>query len=562
MGILGRWKRWLYTLCFAALSVLDFVRNTQNGDVWGVAVNLTGLVMLVVIASAWPLKRLLTVGNGVWTLACIALAVYARVSILPTGMDVFHGMYVWTFVSAVANAWWIGIFLKDLVKKIWVEKSLAFRPGRLGGVWILLTVLMVCSLSQRIWPLWFLAMFGIFYLTPYTEEESRALADGLIDGTILGFFGLQIFAYGCRPYDVIRYVGAYTNCNMAALHYLTVYAAVLLKLHMLQKRSASGWRKLLYLVGACGMLGFLFMTMGRTSWGIAVLLTVVYGFLVMRRSWGLRWRQILVRGAALTLGTVLLFPAVFGTVRWLPTILHHPIWFLDEYSPNKVHSFDPADSWKYTEMDEFLEAALGRIWGTFRTGSVQNPLVLTAEAAQPQIELAPAERSGERQAPEPSMEPKENKTEEHEPEDNKSEENESEEIELVGNMDTALGARLSIYRAYFRDLNLLGHGPAEGMYQFKDWDYHAWHAQNLWLEVAYRYGIPAGILFAAVTVWLLVSHTRRLKLCPDSARAAIPLLMCLVFFGYGTMECVWNTGQYILVLFFLVQHPLFYRERK
>lgn len=129
-------------------------------------------------------------------------------------------------------------------------------------------------------------------------------------------------------------------------------------------------------------------------------------------------------------------------------------------------------------------------------------------------------------------------------------------------MDTALGARLSIYRAYFRDLNLLGHGPAEGMYQFKDWDYHAWHAQNLWLEVAYRYGIPAGILFAAVTVWLLVSHTRRLKLCPDSARAAIPLLMCLVFFGYGTMECVWNTGQYILVLFFLVQHPLFYRERK
>lgn len=123
MGILGRWKRWLYTLCFAALSVLDFVRNTQNGDVWGVAVNLTGLVMLVVIASAWPLKRLLTVGNGVWTLACIALAVYACVSILPTGMDVFHGMYVWTFVSAVANAWWIGIFLKDLVKNMGGEIS-------------------------------------------------------------------------------------------------------------------------------------------------------------------------------------------------------------------------------------------------------------------------------------------------------------------------------------------------------------------------------------------------------------------------------------------------------
>lgn len=557
MSVHKRWKRGLYTLCFAALSVLDFVRNTQNGDVWGVAVNITGLVMLVIIASAWPLKRLLTVGNTVWTLACTALSVYARVSIVPTGMDLFCGVYVWTFVSAVANVWWIGIFLKELVKKIWVEKSLAFRPGRLGGVWILLTVLMVCSHSQRIWPLWFLAMFGIFYLTPYTEEEGRALADGLLDGTILGFLGLQIFAYGFRPYDVIRYVGAYANSNMAALHYLIVYAAILLKLHILRKRGASRWWKLLYSMAACGTLGFLFMTMGRTAWGIAVLLTVIYGFLVMRRSWGQLWWQILVRGAALALGVVLLFPAVFGAARWLPTILHHPIWFLDEYGPNKVHSFDPADSWKYTEMEEFLEAALGRIWGTFRTGSVRNPLALAVEAAQPQRGLPLADRPGEMpgqtpelspgQAPEPSSEP---------------EETGPEEIELVENMDTALGARLSIYRAYFRDLNLLGHGPAEGMYQFKDWDYHAWHAQNLWLEVAYRYGIPAGILFVGMTVWLLVYHSRRLMGQPDYAGAAIPLLICLVFFGFGIMECVWNTGQYILTLFFVVQHPLFYRKRK
>lgn len=548
MSFHKRWKRGLYALCFIALSVLDFVRNTQNGDVWGVAVNITGLVMLVIIASAWPLKRLLTVSNIVWTLACIALSVYARVSIVPTGMDLFCGVYVWTFVSAVANVWWIAIFLKELVKKIWVEKSLAFRPGRLGGVWILLTVLMVCSHSQRIWPFWFLTMFGIFYLTPYTEEEGQSLADGLLDGTILGFFGLQIFAYGFRPYDVIRYVGAYANSNMAALHYLIVYAAILLKLHMLRKRGASRWWKLLYFMAACGMLDFLFMTMGRTAWGIAVLLTVVYGFLVMRRSWGQLWRQIFVRGVALTLGVVLLFPAVFGAARWLPTILHHPIWFLDEYSPNKVHSFDPADSWKYTEMEEFLEAALGRIWGTFRTGSIRNSLVLTVEAAQPQRGL-PLESLPE-QAPEPSSE----QTPEPSPG--------PEEIELVENMDTALGARLSIYRAYFRDLNLLGHGPAEGMYQFKDWDYHAWHAQNLWLEVAYRYGIPAGILFVVMTVWLLVYHSRRLMGQPDYAGAAIPLLVCLVFFGYGIMECVWNTGQYILTLFFIVQHPLFHRERK
>ncbi len=519
-----RLKKLLYTLCFAALSALDFVRNTQNGDVWGVAVNITGLVMLVIVASGWPLKKLLTIGNAVWTVACAAVCIYAPVSIRSSGMDIFCGMYVWTFVSAVANVWWIVIFLKELLKIIWREKKLAWKPGKLACVWILMTVLMVCSRSGRIWPVWYLAMFGIFYLTPYAEQDRQALADGLIDGTILGFFGLQIFAYGFRPYDVVRYVGAYANSNMAALHYLIVYAALLMKLHALQKKEASRWWKLFYLAGACGMLGFMFMTMGRTSWGIAILLTVAYGIWVMRRSWRQRWSQLVARGAALTLGTVLLFPAVFGTVRWLPTILHHPIWFLDEYSVNKVHSFDPADSWKYVEIDEFMETVLGRIWRTLQS-SAKDPFVLVAEAAE-------------------------------------QEDHPQEELEMVGseNMDTSLRLRLSIYKAYFQELNLLGHGPSEGMFQFKDQAYHAWHAQNLWLEVAYRYGIPTGILFVIVTLWLLAYHIRRMKKTDGPVRAVIPLLVCLVFFGYGTMEVVWNLGQYILLLFFVVQHPLFYEK--
>lgn len=524
MNTHNRHKSVLYTICFAALSALDFVRNTQNGDIWGTAVNLTGLVMLAVIASGWPLKRLLNIGNAVWTLMCIGVSVYALVSIRSTGMDIFMGMYVWIFVTAAANVWWIGMLLADLGKRVWRERTLAIRPGGLGYLWMVMTALMVFSRSGRVWPLWFLAMFGIFYLTPYAEEDRQALADGLVNGTILAFFGLQIFAYGFRPYDVVRYVGAYANSNMAALHYLIVYAAILIKLHTLRARGACGWHRLFYLTGACGMLGFLFLTMGRTAWGTAILITVIYGIVVMRRCRRQRWRQILCSGAALALGAVLLFPAVFGTVRWLPAVLHHPVWFLDEYNEGKVHSFDPPDSWKYVEMDEFLEAVLGRIWGTLQS-SAGTPWVLTAQAAQ--------------LPPEPSQ-----------------------ELELEGseNGDSSLNIRLSIYKAYLGELNLLGHGQGEGMYQFSDIDYHVWHAQNLWLEAAYRYGIPTGCLLAAATIWLLVYHTRRLMSPGSLPRAVVPLLICVIFFGYGTMELVWNTGQYILTLFFVVQHPLFYRR--
>lgn len=562
MNTQNRKKRILYTICFMALNALDFVRNTQNGDAWSVAVNVTGLVMLVILASAWPLKKMLTPGKGIWTLACIGVSVYALVSIRSTGMDVFLGMYVWTFVLAVANVWWIAIFLVEMGKKIWREKSLRLRPGKLGILWLVLTVLMTFSRSGRVWPVWFFAMFGMFYLTEYEEQDMQALADGLVDGTILSFFALQIFAYGFRPYDVVRYVGAYANSNMAALHYLIVYAAVLMKLHMLQKKGASRWWKLFYLVGACGLLGFMFLTMGRTSWVIAVVLTIVYGILVMRRSWQQKWRQIILRGAALGLGAVLLFPAVFASVRWLPTILHHPIWFLDEYSVNKVHSFDPPDSWKYVEMDEFLETVLGRIWGTFQS-SAGDPLVLVAEAAEPQEQEINQEQQIQETGQDSEQESGQGSGQEQGSGQDQvlDQEQESEqELELYGSgeMDTSLNIRLSIYKAYLQDLNLLGHTQSEGMYQFSDLDYHVWHAQNLWLEAAYRYGIPSGILFVIMTVWLLIYHSRRLKQSPDLPRAVIPLLVCLVFFGYGTMELVWNVGQYILVLFFIVQHPGFY----
>lgn len=563
-------KRIIYTICFMLLNAVDFVRNTQNGDAWSVAVNATGLIMLVIIASGWHLSKLFTPGKIVWTMACIGISVYALLSIRTTGMDVFMGMYVWTFVLAVANVWWMAIFLVDLGIRLWQKKTMAIHLGKLGVLWIVMTALMMCSRSGRVWPIWFLLMFGMFYLTEYGEEDRQALGDGLIDGTILSFFALQIFAYGFRPYDVVRYTGAFANSNMAALHYLIVYAAILMKLHLLHRKGARWWWKLFYFTGACGMLGFMFLTMGRTSWGIAIVLTIVYGILVMhqnwQQNWQQKWRQIVLRGAALGLGAVLLFPAVFGTVRWLPTILHYPIWFLDEYSINKVHSFDPADSWKYVELDEFLETVLGRIWGTFQS-SARDPLTLMAEAAEAQgqesgnaVEVAKAQDQESGNVAEAQDQESVNGEGAAETDTTGSQE---QELELSGSegMDASLNIRLSIYKAYLQDLNLLGHTQSEGLYQFADMDYHAWHAQNLWLEVAYRYGIPAGILCIVLTVWLLIYHARKLKQSGDVTRAVIPLLICLVFFGYGTMELVWNTGQYILTLFFIVQHPMFYQKK-
>lgn len=514
-------KRALYTLCFIVLNALDFVRNTQNGDISSVAVNVTGLILLFIIASQYPVKELLNKVNYVWSGLCLAAVVGGAVSALTSGRDSVLHMYVWAFVLAVINIWWIVIYGKYLVVRFWRARkqsgSLSVRPDLIGWIWIVMTVLMTFSRSGRIWPVWFLAMFGIFYVTKYSEEDRNALMDGMVDGTILSFFMLQIFAYGFRPYDTVRYIGAFSNSNITALHYLMVYAMVLFKLHLLHQREAKkGWR-LFFFIGACGLLGFMLLTMGRTAWVTAFLLTVLYGIFVVRRIWRKKWSAVLGRFVALALTAAMLFPVVFATVRWLPTILHHPVWFLDEYSVNKVHSFDPPDSWKYVEMDEFLETVLGRIWRTFQIGRLQDPFLLVAQA--------------------------------------KEETDDS--IDLVGpeGMDRALNIRLSIYKTYLEELNLLGHSPWEGHYYFKDIDYMIWHAQNVWLQVAYDFGIPTGILFLAMTVLLLRRRYQSMETHMDNSYAVIPFFLCVLFFCYGTMEMVWNIGQLVLTLFFVVQHP-------
>lgn len=223
-------------------------------------------------------------------------------------------------------------------------------------------------------------MFGSFYLIRFRREDKTALLDAMIDGTIASFFVIQSYAYLFRPYDIARYSGAFNNCNMMALYYLIVYCMILFKIHLLHVRKAKlGW-KIFYLIGAGGLCGFMFLTICRTSWASAVVLTVCYGFIVLRKAWGDKLGKLIARGCLLVLVAVVTFPAVFLTVRWLPTIHLHPIWYDGEWSEWRVHSWEPADSEKYIELDEFLDEAIGRLSGTLKLLLGRSPLVLHVRA--------------------------------------------------------------------------------------------------------------------------------------------------------------------------------------
>ena len=106
-------------------------------------------------------------------------------------------------------------------------------------------------------------------------------------------------------------------------------------------------------------------------------------------------------------------------------------------------------------------------------------------------------------------------------------------------------------------MNLLGHGEDEGHYIIVDQDnYMVWHAQNLWLQVLYSYGIPAGIIFLCLTPYILYLGVKKLLRYSQDPLSITALFICSVFFLYGIMEMVWNVGQLIFFLFFFVLKEL------
>ncbi len=507
-----RSKYTLYFLCFMALSLIEFLRSTQTGAIWKPAANCTGFVMMLIIFSQLPIKRFLRPAVYAYTIVCLA-------AIGGTYCHWTHHIGEYSFgqmATAIMNIWWLGLVLVYFLRKAVKEKKFGIRIGALGWTWILLVLWSLISVAGRWWPVWYLLMFGAFYLVRFSEEDKTALLEALIDGTIASFFIIQCYAYLFRPFDELRYRGAFSNSNMMALYYLIVYCVVLFKIHLLHIRKAKwGW-KLFYFIGAAGLLGFQFLTICRTSWLCSIIVTICYGWVVLRKVWGDSIRKLILRGGILTLTAVLIFPLVFGTVRWLPTIHPHPVWYEGEWSENSVCSWDPPDSEKYTDMDEFLDEALGRIRQVLRMVSAQNPLVLHVYAEN-EADIVP----------EPDYDWRSN----------------------------SMSIRKVFFKTYWEHSTWLGHPAEDGHYIFEKSRIYIWHGQNLWIQVVYYFGYPAGILLLILIALVLLKVIRKAKEIRTDSYAMLPLIICLVYFGYGLVEVVWNPGQLILALVFFVMHP-------
>ncbi len=524
-------KRILYALCFAVFALTDQRTKTCSGlDGWLESFrDLTGVVMAVIIMSHYHISDFKEhkLPYLAWSLVGLA----GGLIFCLRGQDMVY--FLNDRIVIALDVFIFGhILIHTAADVLLAGKRPAFNKW-FALPWLFMMFWMLISRSDYIWPLTYLVMFGCFYLTDYTREEEEDLFQGMLDGIILAFFLMQGWCFVFRPYDKVRYIGVYNNCNMNALFYCIVMAAVLSKLIYVTGRfDSSRWIKIYYWLGTGVLLSFLFMTVSRTGWVTAAVLILV-SLCVIRKI--THKKNFIKNGMIIVLCFCLTFPLVFGAVRYLPPVFHHPVWFFGEWSETKVHSWDKWDSDKFVDLDRLLNAVYGRAQNILDYFSENSFLTIKAKAAAPTPE-------------------------------------QQERYEKALSQGYALGldmkgqsipVRKAIYRYYLEHLNLFGHPYDEQGFQLFP-TYWIGHAHNIYLQYGTDFGIPVMLLFLG-----LLAGSGRLFVRGflhgqsfGSGRDAGHLLFLLVPAVFGLFEFCWGAGSLSITILFIVWRRAICHEKE
>ncbi len=377
------YKLIIYTLCGLGLIWIDLWRGIGNGAQWAFAVNCTGFCIFPMIALRldWRIllpghksdsfdKRSDDAGNKssvifyAWILLSCILAYPAFRHFAP-GTD-----YDAQVITAIINVILYGAVAIRVFWNLFFERKDAGKKRnitKLFWLWFWFMALAVASVNRSLWPLWFLVMFGSFYLAPLSRKDASEIIEGIVNGLILGFFLIQGRAFLYRPYDLdVRYRGHYTNVNVNAMFYLYVYIAWLVKLTVFRIRKLR-IPYVITFVFASAMWCFVFFTGSRSAWLAFAGVTVCYWLADLKERGVKKLLSFICRGALVGVTAAVMFFPVFACMRYIPALRHHPIWYQDEYhgEESNVMSWDPIDSPKYSELDEIIPELLGRLSRVF-----------------------------------------------------------------------------------------------------------------------------------------------------------------------------------------------------
>jgi len=374
------------------------------------------------------------------------------------------------------------------------------------GLWVVFSLLMYVNRYEKVWVFTATLPFLAYLFIPDNLPVKCRFIKNFCNGILLSFGLVTVFCLAHRPHHywmMYRYGGIFYTVACTGMYLAVVFGAALAKLYgkIRTRRNMLFWGLPEYFVVACAV-GYIVLTMSRTAF-LTTMVTVILLVALTAAVYRKRARRILSEFGVLAAVCLVSFPMVFTAVRMVPAVVNDPVRYDIDFQDRSfmVYKGDPIDSDKYMTVRRFFDVLLGRFQKSeneeadlgWREAGV---LAFTGDSLA-SLDMRYAYEGND-------------------------DENHSKE----GKNDISNG-RFEIFRVYMREIGLQGH-PKMGPLDNKGVEYA--HAHNSYLQVAYNFGLIAGIVFlflCVLTLWRSVKFA--MKYGNKYSITLVPFALIVVF---------------------------------
>ncbi|MDE7201135.1 MAG: O-antigen ligase family protein [Lachnospiraceae bacterium] len=462
--------RWMLIFLAAALLMNYSEKQFVNkfSAIW-LALGLVGSVFYCKTAGTDENKLLLA------RLTCGVVAAW--------GLLALNILFVLVRTSAVYDQ----KLLHNIGKKISRQVSAHKQQTVYLVLWGVFSLLMYANRYEKVWVFTATLPFLAFLFAPDTLLVRCRFLRNFNNGILLSFALVTMFCLEHRPHHywmLYRYGGMFHTVACTGMYLAVVLGAVLAKLYgkLKTRKNILVFCLPEYFVTAC-VVGFIVLTMSRTAFltsAVTVAVLVVLTAVIYHKS----FRRIVSELGVLAMVCLVSFPMVFTAVRMVPAVVNEPVRYDLEFQDRSfmVYEGDPIDSDKYMTVSRFFSTLFGR----FRSEGEE-------EADAGQIERIWLEETGELVYTGDGLAGI-----------NRSQfsmEGDGESSLEDGEKNDISNGRFAIFGDYIKEIGFQGHpwmGPED-----KNGNEYA-HAHNSFIQVAYNFGVIAGIAFIilyALTLW-------------------------------------------------------------
>lgn len=408
----------------------------------------------------------------------IGSAVYCRD--FETGTNEHH---LAALTCGVVVSWGFLILnvLIQLIKALMERKIHPKKPTTLqtvyGLLWVVFSVLLYVYRFEKTWVFTAVLPFlTLFFLCTSPALKSRLLKN-FTNGILLGFGFVTLFCFIHRPHHywmLYRYGGIFHTVACTGMYLAVVFGAAVGKLFgKLKNRENILIRCPFECFITSVTAGYIFLTMSRTAY-LSTFVTAALVVLLAAFAFRKRLSDVIREIGILTLLVLLCFPLVFSAVRMIPAVINEPVRYDLEHQDRgfMIYRGDPIDSDKYMTVPRFFSTLFGRFQREEAVTDEENEE--EAQGGSLYLAYTGADFAGA---------------------DLRMVKDDYEEADSDKEEDDISNGRFSIFKDYVKVLSLKGH---EKMALVNDKGKERVHAHNSYLQVAYNFGMIAGVVFLVI----------------------------------------------------------------